>query len=86
MTDAEVSRSTSSERTRIHRERRRAGSTLIRLIISAEGANELVRLGWLCANLARDPVAVADALLAIAGDAAGKGLRPPRAPARVGVR
>ena len=72
-------RSTSAERTRDYRARRACGSTLIRLIITADGASELIRLGWLSADRARDPVAIADAVLALAGDAAGKGIRPPRA-------
>lgn len=72
-TDSGARHSTSAERTRDYRARRASGSTLVRLIISAEGTNDLIHLGWLSTDRARDPVAIADAMLALAGDAAGKG-------------
>ena len=82
MSESVRKRWTSAERTREYRTRRALGSKLIRLNISAEGASALVKLGWLPAGKERDPVAIAYAVLAIAGEAAGRGLRPGRAPAR----
>ena len=79
MFDAVTKRSTSAERTKAYRARRRAGSVLTTIEVSAAGIAELSRLGWLSSNRAHDSVAIADAVLALAGDAAGKGIRPPRA-------
>jgi hypothetical protein len=82
MTDDPRKSASAAERTRAYRERRRAGSFLATVEISAAGISTLTRLGWLSPDRAGDGQAIGEAVLALAGEAAVRGLRPSRAPAR----
>lgn len=64
-----TAKSTSADRMRRHRARKRRGAVRIALDISPEGIRELARLGWLATG-GRDPRAVARAVLGIASKAA----------------
>ena len=68
--------SSSAVRTRAYRQRRRAGATLVQLNITADGARALQQFGWLAAG-ARDPKAIAEALLALGSAGLTARLRGP---------
>ena len=67
---------TSAERMRRLRERRREGAVVVSVEIEPEAIAELQRLGWLAPWQRSDPEAVADAVLALESRAIGIGLRP----------
>jgi hypothetical protein len=68
--------STSADRMRAYRLRRRERCILVQLDITADGAHALQSLGWLIPAGARDTTAIANAILALAGAVLTKGLRP----------
>jgi hypothetical protein len=70
-----TAKSTSTDRMRRHRARKRRGAVRVALDISSEGIGELARLGWLDAKRVDDPAAVGNAILAIGGAALRRGLR-----------
>lgn len=67
--------STSAERMRLLRERRREGAVVISAEIEARAIDELQRLGWLAPWQRSDPEAVADAVLDLGARALTRGLR-----------
>ena len=66
---------TSAERMRRLRERRREGAVVVSVEIEPQAITELTRLGWLAPWQRSDPEAVADAVLDLGARALTRGLR-----------
>ena len=78
MNDEIAKRTNVAARVRAFRMRRRSGTILVHLDISAAAAHTLHVLGWLAPGDEENPTAIASAILALGGAALAKGLRAPK--------
>ena len=71
-------KSTSTERSRRHRERKRCGEVVLReQIITRTGIELLVARGWLSAEDSDDPIEIGEAIVAIVNAALNEPLEVP---------